>query len=158
MIPFTKDIIQAAIHQDKEKLSTLGIIPTNEWPEPDLIEALPYFNQQIIDNGITGYNSWLILDKHTNEIIGSLGFINEPDINGSIEIGFGIIPSKRRQGYCEEAANALIQWVKNKQEVKIITAQCNEDNEKSKSLLKKIGFKEKCREDSLLKWELALTK
>jgi len=72
IIPFTKEIIQAAIQQDNEQLSKLGIIPTIEWPEPDLTEALPYFNQQIIENGITGFNSWLVLDKQTNDIIGSL--------------------------------------------------------------------------------------
>lgn len=156
IIPFTKEIIQAAIQQNNEQLSKLDIIPTIEWPEPGLIEALPYFNQQIIDHGITGYNSWLILDKQTNDIIGSLGFINEPDDNGSIEIGFGIIPSKRCQGYCEEAANALIKWVEIKPEVKMITAQCNDDNERSIKLLKKIGFKKKGKEDSMLKWEFVV--
>lgn len=157
IIPFTKGIIQAAIQQDNEQLFKLGIMPTIEWPEPDLVEALPYFNQQIIDNGITGYNSWLILDNQTNDIIGSLGFINEPDDNGAIEIGFGIIPSKRRQGYCEEATNALIKWAGIKPEVRMITAQCDEDNERSIKLLKSIGFKEKSREDSILKWEFVIS-
>lgn len=156
IIPFTTEIIQAAIQQDNEQLSKLGIISTFEWPEPDLVEALPYFNQQIIDNGITGFNSWLILDNQTNDIVGSLGFINEPDDNGAIEIGFGIIPSKRRQGYCEEAVKALIQWAGSKPAVKMITAQCDEDNERSINLLKRVGFREKGREASILKWDFVL--
>jgi [ribosomal protein S5]-alanine N-acetyltransferase len=153
LIPFTIEIIQAAMQHDNEQLLKLGITPTEGWPELDLVEALPYFNQQIIDHGVTGYNSWLTLDKQTNDIIGSLGFINEPDSNGSVEIGFGIVPQKRRQGYCEEAVKALITWADAKSEVKFVTARCNKDNKKSINLLKKIGFKEKHSENSIIKWE-----
>lgn len=153
LIPFTTEIIQATIQQDNKRLLKLGINPTKGWPEPELREALPYFNQQIIDHGVTGYNSWLMLDKQTKDIIGSLGFINEPDNNGSVEIGFGVVQQKRRKGYCEEAVKALIIWASAKQEVKLITAQCNKDNRKSINLLKKIGFKEKGIEKSIINWE-----
>lgn len=156
LIPFTVEIIQAAIQHDNKQLLKLGITPTMGWPEPDLIEALPYFNQQIIDHGVTGYNSWLMLDKRTNEIIGSLGFINEPDSSGSVEMGFGVVRTRWRQGYCEEAIIALITWVSAKSEVKIVTAQCNKDNKKSINLLMKIGFKEKHSKNSILNWEYVI--
>lgn len=110
LIPFSEEIIQAAMGRDRERLAALGIVADEEWPEPDLVEALPHFRRLIRDHGLTGFNGWLVLDRRTREIVGSLGFIGEPDEKGSIEIGFGMVPGRRRQGYCEEAARALIGW------------------------------------------------
>jgi len=153
IIPFTIEIIQSAMDQDGRRLAEMGIIPTDEWPEADLLEALPYFNQQLLEYGVTGYNSWLILDRWTGAIIGSIGFINEPDESGCVEIGFGIIPSKRRKGYCEEATRALIDWAAAQKKVKVITAQCNLDNVSSINLLTKMGFQMTACDQSLISWK-----
>lgn len=155
IIPFTAEIIQSAMNQDESKLAEMGIIPTDEWPEPDLLEALPYFHQQILEHGVTGFNSWLILDRWTSAIIGSLGFINEPDENGCVEIGFGIIPSKRRKGYCEEAARALIDWAV-AQKIRMITAQCDLDNVPCIKLLTKMGFEKTAGDSSLQRWKMSV--
>lgn len=155
IIPFTEEIIQAAMERDRERLSGLGIIADDEWPEPDLVEALPHFHRLIRDHGLTGFNGWLILDRRTQEIVGSLGFIGEADENGSVEIGFGIVPGKRHRGYCEEAARALIGWALGRPEVREITAHCMEGNQMSIRLLGKLGFRESGREDALMEWKWA---
>lgn len=158
IIPFTIEIIQSAMDQDGRRLAEMGIIPTDEWPEADLLEALPYFNQQLLEHGVTGYNSWLILDRWKSAIIGSIGFINEPDENGCVEIGFGIIPGKRRNGYCEEAARALIEWAAAQNNVRMITAQCNLDNVPSIKLLTKMGFQMTACDQSLISWKRIIQK
>jgi RimJ/RimL family protein N-acetyltransferase len=153
LIPFSEEIIQAAMGRDRERLAALGIVADEEWPEPDLVEALPHFRRLIRDHGLTGFNGWLVLDRRTREIVGSLGFIGEPDEKGSIEIGFGMVPGRRRQGYCEEAARALIGWAEGGPGVRWITARCGEDNGKSIGLLRKLGFREVGREDALIEWK-----
>jgi RimJ/RimL family protein N-acetyltransferase len=153
IIPFSEEIIQAAMERDRERLTALGIVADEEWPEPDLVEALPHFQRLIRDHGDTGFNGWLMLEKRSREIVGSLGFMGETDENGSVEIGFGIVPGKRRQGYCEEAARALMGWAEGRPGVRWITARCGEDNEKSIGLLRKLGFSEIGREDALIEWK-----
>ena len=158
IIPFTIEIIQSAMNQDGRRLVEMGIIPTDEWPEAVLLEALPYFNQQLLEYGVTGYNSWLILDRWTGAIIGSIGFINEPDESGCVEIGFGILPSKRRNGYCEEAARVLIDWAAAQNKVRMITAQCHPNNEPSMRLLTKLGFQMTACDPSLASWKRIIQK
>lgn len=158
IIPFTVEIIQSAMKQDSARFVEMGMVPTDEWPEPDLLEALPYFERQILEQGVTGYNSWLILDRWTSAIIGSIGFISEPDINGSVEIGFGIIPSKRRKGYCEEAARALIDWAVAQKKVRMITAQCDLNNVPCIQLLTKMGFEKTAGDSFLQSWKMSVQK
>ena len=140
LVPFTIELIDAAIANDKIEIQNIGFISNNEWPESDLIEALPFFRDLIIANGINGFNSWLVIEPTSYEIIGSAGFIGNPDDKGNIEIGFGIIPSKRRNGYCLEAVTGLIHWAFENDSVKTIIAHCNFDNENSEKVLIKCGF------------------
>ncbi len=140
LVPFTIELIDAAIANDKIEMKNIGFLSNNEWPESDLIEALPFFRDLIIVNGINGFNSWLIIELTSHEIIGSAGFIGNPDNRGNVEIGFEIIPSKRGNGYCSEAVTGLIHWAFEHDSVKTIIAHCNFDNENSEKVLIKCGF------------------
>lgn len=151
--PFTIDIIDAASTKDYKKLSYLGINANSEWPDKDLLEALPLFRKMICEYGVTGFNAWSIVDRQTNDIIGSIGFKSSPDSYGSIEVGFGIVPGKRRKGYCIEALQEIIDWVKSKNKVKIIKAQCDSSNEGSKKVLEKAGFVIKGENNGIISWE-----
>jgi ribosomal-protein-alanine N-acetyltransferase len=152
--PFSIELIDAAMIKDYQRIESLGYKVSDEWPEDDLMEALPFFHNLIAENGINGFNSWIILRKELREIIGSAGFIGNPDPKGNVEIGFGIIPSRRKQGYCREAVNALINWAMNDSKVSCIKAQCEKSNQASKTVLAKLGFKEIKAEEGLIDWEL----
>jgi [ribosomal protein S5]-alanine N-acetyltransferase len=157
LMPFTIELIDAAYSKNYSKLESIGIAANQEWPEPDLLEALPVFRNLILENGINGFNSWIIKDKKTNEVIGSLGFLGNPDEKGNVEIGFGIIPSKRNKGYCIETVKELIIWVKKQKGVQCIKAQCERTNEGSKKILYKLGFGEKQEQNGLMNWEMKIT-
>jgi len=150
--PFTIELIDGAVTGDINKIISLGYNPSDEWPEPDLAEALPYFKQLLITNGINGFNSWIIIDKKSKNIIGSMGFIGNPDDKGCIEIGFGIIPSKRKQNYCFEAGKSLINWAFKKPGVKQIIAKCDSNNLASVKTLEKLGFIKTNISDSQILW------
>lgn len=149
---FTIELIDGAIAGDINKILSLGYKPSKEWPEPDLAEALPYFKQLITANGINGFNSWIIIDKQSKDIIGSIGFIGNPDEKGRIEIGFGIITSKRKQNYCCEAGKCLINWAFQQPAVKEIIAKCDSTNLASVKTLKKLGFIKTDASDSQTIW------
>lgn len=57
-------------------------------------------------------SSWKlnIVTKDTQEIVGGIGFLGDPDQDGKIEIGFATNESHRCKGYCFEAAQKLMEW------------------------------------------------
>lgn len=134
-----------------------GYDHNEEWPEYDLKEAFPVFKELLKENGNDGFNLWLIIEKESNLIIGSAGYIGKPDHNGNIEIGFGIIPGKRGKGFCNESVQALLNWGLNHNEVYKIIARCDKSNIASRKTIIKLGFEYLHEEDHLLTWELVKT-
>jgi RimJ/RimL family protein N-acetyltransferase len=125
-----------------------------EWPENDLKEALPVFIEILKKNGTDGFNMWFIIEKKSNLIIGSAGYIGKPDSEGNIEIGFGIIPGKRAQGFCYESVKALLEWGLSHNEVNAVIAQCEQSNMASIKTIQKLGFEYLHENANLLTWKL----
>ena len=124
-----------------------------EWPENDLKEAFPVFEELLKEKENDGFNLWLVIEKKNNQIIGSAGYIGKPDNEGNVEIGFGIIPSKRGKGFCSESVEALIKWGLSHNEVHRIIAQCDKSNIASRKILEKTGFEYLGEKDDLLRWK-----
>ena len=77
-------------------------------------------------------------------MIGNVGFHGEPGVNAAhaadaVEIGYGIRPEHRRQGYATEAAEALIAWART-QGIAHFVASVSPDNEPSLAIIRKLGF------------------
>ncbi|CAG7629868.1 hypothetical protein PAESOLCIP111_03144 [Paenibacillus solanacearum] len=147
-------MIDAAARNDRQAFESLGYTCSDEWPSADFREALPYYRELMVkNNGTRGFDSWIVVEKNANEIVGGVGFIGDPDPEGIIEIGFGINESHRRKGYCYEAAKALLEWAANHDEVKRITARCEPGNLSSQAVLEKLGFATQESEDEeMLHW------
>jgi ribosomal-protein-alanine N-acetyltransferase len=125
----------------------------DEWPNPDLAEVLPLFEAQREANPAAGDWAYLIVHRADRLLIGDLGFKGLPDAHGMVEIGYGIIPSYRGQGYATEAARALIDWASKQPNVRSITAECEATNRASIRVLEKLGLRQSGQEGNLLKWE-----
>ena len=82
----------------------------------------------------------LVLAIADGEIIGSAGFHDFPDENGMIEIGFGIVPDKQRQGYGLELLHGMWKEIANRSDVKILRYTVSPENEASMHIIKKLGF------------------
>jgi ribosomal-protein-alanine N-acetyltransferase len=127
----------------------------DEWPEDDLKEALPVFMELLKENGIDGFNMWLIVEKKSHLVIGSAGYIGKPDDEGNIEIGFGIISSESKKDFCFESVSALLKWGLRHDEVNGIIAKCDKSNIASRNTIVKLGFEFICENDDLLTWILS---
>ncbi|PEE33541.1 GNAT family N-acetyltransferase [Bacillus cereus] len=148
------NLIEAAAQRDIQAIEAMGYQTNGEWPGADFFEALPYFRELLIkNNGTKGFDSWIIVAKDTKEIVGGIGFFGNPDLDGMIEIGFATNESQRRKGYCFEAAQKLLNWASNHDEVKYITARCELDNTSSKNVLMKLGFQMDHRDTELIYWK-----
>ncbi|HBV97195.1 MAG: acetyltransferase [Peptococcaceae bacterium BICA1-7] len=148
------NLVEAAAQRDTQAIEALGYKTNGEWPGSDFFEALPYFRELLIkNNGTKGFDSWIVVAKGTQEIVGGIGFLGEPDLNGMVEIGFATNISHLRKGYCFEAAQKLLNWALSQDAVKCIIARCEPDNICSKKLLLKLGFQIDHSDAELIYWK-----
>ena len=148
------NLIEAAAQRNTQVIEALGYKTNGEWPGHDFFEALPYFRELLLkNNGTKGFDSWIIVSKNHNEIVGGIGFFGNPDPNGMIEIGFATNKSHCRKGYCFEAAQKLLEWASSQDSVKYIRARCEADNTASKKVLTKLGFQIDYRDTELIYWK-----
>jgi len=150
LLPMTIDFIDGLISGDKKAYSLLNIKPSEEWPSEEIFSFLPMIKKSLLQKKEpTGFDSWIFIDKYDLCIVGDGGFKGEPNENGGIDLGYGIVKSKRRNGYAFEAVSELIRWAFSKPNVKYITADCLNENEPSIKLLEKLGMKKIKIEDGL---------
>ena len=150
LIPMTIDFIEGLINGDKKAYSLFDIKPSEEWPSKDIFDVLPMIKESLLQKKEPdGFDSWIFIDKFDRSIVGDGGFKGEPNEDGGIDIGYGIVKSKRRNGYAFEAVSELIRWGFSKSNVKYITADCLNENEPSIKLLEKLGMKKIKTEDEL---------
>ena len=65
------------------------------------------------DNSLLGWGVWLVIDSQTNKVIGDIGFKGKPDLDKSVEVGYGITSSEQNKGYATEALRSIIEWAFN---------------------------------------------
>ncbi len=158
LVPMTIDLADAAISGNEADFEKLGFHTHGLWPIGDLCDALPFFKEMLAENGPDLFGPWLITRKHDGAIIGDIGFKGPPDEDGTIEIGFSVIPSEQRKGYCFEAAEALLALGIADKRVHTVIAECLIDNTASRALLMKLCFIETSRSTELIRWSYDPTK
>jgi ribosomal-protein-alanine N-acetyltransferase len=84
----------------------------------------------------------LVLAIANGEIVGSAGFHDYPDENGMIEIGFGIVPEKQRQGFGLELLHGMWREISKRDDVKVLRYTVSPENEASMHIIKKLGFEQ----------------
>jgi RimJ/RimL family protein N-acetyltransferase len=154
LVPFTRQMVEAALDRDAEIWHTLSIRPHDEWPGEDIEEVLPLFARALEKDPTRAEWGRLIIQDASRMIIGDIGFQEPPDDNGTVEMGYSIVPVYRKRGYATEAGHAIIAWAFTGPEVKRVTANCLQDNHASIRVLEKLGMKRLGLQDGMLKWEI----
>jgi ribosomal-protein-alanine N-acetyltransferase len=155
LLPCSFQVAQAVV-QDRDGLkSLLGVQVPDNWPAQDLQEFLPTYAQQLqADPSLLGWGTWLMIHRAERTVIGDLGFKGRPDDEGTVEIGYSVLPAYRRQGFASEAVRALVDWALAQQGVRGIVAECNADNTPSIHVLEKVGMQRLETGGTLLRWEV----
>lgn len=158
LIPFTQDICENILYNDYELLYEQGYKRGKSWPDIDMMDTIPKIIGNLsINDYVTGFESWLIIRKDTQEIIGDVGYKGYNFEFQNIDIGYGIITEERGKGFAEEATRELIRWAFSQEIVKEITAKCFVDNAQSINLLKKLGFIQIHENEHVIDWSLKIT-
>jgi len=134
LIPATAPLVRAELGQANTFSKLLGAeIPAN-WPPELLVDALPFFLEQLERHPEqTGWLSWYWVLRGYPEpvLMGSGGFKGCPQRNGTIEVGYSVLPQYQGRGYATEAVSGLLSWAFAHAEVSRVIAETLPDNERS---------------------------
>ncbi|MFI6321922.1 GNAT family N-acetyltransferase [Nonomuraea sp. NPDC050556] len=85
------------------------------------------------------YGHRLIIERESGQVVGSLGLFWPPG-DGLLEIGYGVVPSRRGLGYAPEATRALTEFALTAPGVHTVFANVELSNPPSIRVLEKAGF------------------
>ena len=122
-----------------------------EWPLPDLLDVLPVQASSSPED--ERYGVWVIVERESSTVVGDIGFFGPPDAAGVLEVGYSIVPDRRRRGYASEAASALVTWALDQPGVEAVVAACDPDNAASILTLDRVGFRRTGEADGRVLWE-----
>jgi RimJ/RimL family protein N-acetyltransferase len=99
-------------------------------------------------------NRWILIDKATNTKLGTCGFHLWNPENKEVEIGFELMEQYNGKGYMLEATEAIIEFARNKMDVKRIIAVVYIENENCIKLLERLGFMKGGEEETEFRGQL----
>ena len=100
------------------------------------------------------YTYWLVVVTGEPFGAGLAGFKGAPDAEGRVEIGYGIDPAYRNQGYTTEAVRALVAWAFDQPGCRSVHAPVLKDNPASSRVLAKCGFAVHHETEDSLFWQI----
>jgi ribosomal-protein-alanine N-acetyltransferase len=100
---------------------------------------------------------WIVVEKASSAIVAELGFKNNPDQQGNIEIGYGSMPAYRGRGIMTEAVAGMIQWARSVPEIHAILAETDKDNAASIRVLEKNNFVPFDLRENMRWWKINLS-
>lgn len=128
----------------------LGATLPAMWPEPNLLGLLR-LRPPVSPEG-EAFGVWVMIDPTSRAVVGDIGFKGPPDGAGKIELGYSVVPDRRRRGYATEAVKALVAWALLQPQVRFVLASCSSDNLPSARTLERAGFKRAGEADGHLTW------
>lgn len=143
----------AALPGDRDRAAAvLGAALPASWPQADLLDILSM--QASADPEDEPYGIWVMVERATNSVVGDIGFMGPP-VDGVVEIGFSVVPERRRLGFASEAAAALVDWARGQPGVDRVAAKCGSDNDASIGVLERSGFVRTAEAEGVIHWRAA---
>jgi RimJ/RimL family protein N-acetyltransferase len=119
--------------------AVLGNIRRAHWAEDFPSEGDRVIAGFIAGSPLAAYGQRQIIERSSGLVIGSIGLF-WPPADGLIEIGYGIVPSRRGHGYAPEATRALARFALTAPDVHTVYAEVEPSNPPSIRVLEKAGF------------------
>jgi [ribosomal protein S5]-alanine N-acetyltransferase len=88
----------------------------------------------------------LVVERDTGLAVGGIGIFGPPE-DGRVEIGYGIVESRRGRGYATEAARALVRYALGLPGVAEVVAGVDPANPASARVLEKAGLTFRSQEE-----------
>ena len=120
----------------------------SSWPPGEYDRfAIAYFRDRLIDGGeaVVPWYVWYAIRPAEPGTPATLvacgGYFGPPSADGTVEIGYSVVPEWRRHGYATELVQALIARAFAAPEVRRILAEADVENVASIGVLTRCGFR-----------------
>ncbi len=122
----------------------VGALAASSWPpEPFDADGLQWVRSALqTDPDGEGWYGWVLLadaGEGRKKLVGAAVLVGRPDFDGEVELGFGVLPEARGQGFAGEAIQSLVDWALNNGATRVVVHFAAED-ESSKKMLSANGF------------------
>ena len=134
--------------ESPERLATLlNAEVSSAWPTGEYDrDAMEFFRARMEEGGeeVEGWYGWYALRVAGSEgpraLVGAGGYFGPPDTEGTVEIGYSVLPQWQRRGYASEMVQMLVEHAFMFANVKRIIAHTTEGNPTSIAVLLRCGF------------------
>ncbi|MDT0453818.1 GNAT family N-acetyltransferase [Streptomyces hesseae] len=138
-----------------EATAVLDDTRSAEWADD-----FPAEGDRVIAGLFDQYPAWLgehghrlVIERDSGLVVGSIGLFWPPS-EGILEIGYGIVASRRGRGYAPEATRALAEFALTAPDVHTVSAGVELSNPSSIRVLEKAGFHRWATEDGTARFRL----
>lgn len=152
--------LHAVDEDEARRISAREPGPSDRWVpdypfegDVDALRGLLRASEQHGDQRPFGY--FRISRRSDGLAIGGIGFKGRPDERGTVEIGYGLAPSTRGNGYAAEALIAVIRFA-SEHAVTLVRAETDRENIASQRTLERAGFRRVAADDQLHHYEIHL--
>lgn len=146
LVPATTALVQAALAGRAALAAALGVEVPASWPHQYLDRAaLEYTLEKVA--GPPAREGWwmhfIVLERADAGpiLIGSAGYKGPVDVDGTIEVGYGIVADHQRRGYASEAVRGLLTQAFAVPAVKRVIAETLPELVASIGVLRRCGFR-----------------
>jgi RimJ/RimL family protein N-acetyltransferase len=138
------ETLAALADGDAERARATSPVPLNDYlTGPECRATWTRRARQVVETPedlpwVTG----VVWDEDAKLAVGRAGYHGAPDVDGMVEVGYGIDPAFRRRGYARAALVALIDRARAEPSVHTLRATISPDNEPSLGLIRQFTFVE----------------
>lgn len=145
LLPLPAPVGRLVANERDAASEAIGASLHPEWPLPEVAGLLARLDDEPgpAQDGPSPsgehFGVWVMVEQASSTVVGDVGF-HGPPVEGTVEIGYAVVPDRRRRGYATEAVRALVTWSLSRPDVGTVVAQCDADNAASIRTLERCGF------------------
>jgi [ribosomal protein S5]-alanine N-acetyltransferase len=147
LIASTLAHIRTELESPDQLATMLNAMVSTEWPTGEYDrDAMEFFRARLDEGGeqAEGWYGWYAVRAADSEgprtLVGAGGYFGPPDTEGTVEVGYSVLPRWQRRGYASEIVQTLVQHAFTFPTVERIIAHTTEANPASIAVLLRCGF------------------
>ena len=146
LVAATLDHLDAELQSPSGLAGLLGACVPADWPPGEYDrQAIEFFRARLAeDRGSAGWYGWYAVlrssECHGGAVIGAGGYFGPPAADGTVEIGYSVVPEFQCRGFATELVRALVRRAISTPGVTRVIAHTHRDNIASVKVLERCGF------------------
>jgi ribosomal-protein-alanine N-acetyltransferase len=146
LIPASPESLRAELEEGDALARVLGVDVPPSWPPEHYDHDAVRWVLSAMEEGRAsgGWSFYYVAERPAPGarafLCGGGGFVGSPDDSGTVEIGYAVVPERRRRGYAREAVEAWVAWAFSHPEVRRVIAHTLPGLLPSIGVLESTGF------------------